>query len=382
MIIVTRNLSAPDLGVYYGTTAYPQLISRFFDLGLTHSCRYFILMVPSARPFIIKLILLFSLGVFAPIYLVFFLLKSSSFDTSGILLVLSQNYISLTAYCVLLLTNSILNSILLSLERFKVLLWVSTIPYIVFILVVLYKVFFYSLDVKDILIQLLISELLISAISLIGLMDLFKINKEMTSLKVREVFIYAIKIYPNSFLKPLANRLDRIVLSFIATPAFIGYYSVLMTLREVAILPVTTYGQVLMNKLSLLIKRGTSDSYKLMYKPLFITLLIYLAGFGIYFLFKDLVLHLFFKHVTLELYHISYLIFLSIIPLSLFSLLTYYYLVSNRPSTISWAIFIGIILFYAVTFLCFQVLRNQSFSLAVLISTTLSFGVLVLKLKR
>lgn len=378
MIVVTRTLSSMDLGIYYGVTAYPQLFSRFFDLGLTHAARYFILMVPADRLFIIRLVFLFSLGVFAPIYVVFFLLGRFPLDTSEIISAVSENYLILSVYCLLLLVNAVLNSILLSLERFKTILWTAIVPYTVFIVIVLYKATYSTLDVKDVVIQLFISELLLFTIYLIGLSDIFKDKTKTRSVRIKQIFSYSIRIYPNSFLKPITTRLDRIILSLIATPTFIGYYSVLMTLREVSILPVTTYGQVLMNKLSGLIKKEKKEVHKLMNRSLIIIFLLYSAGFGCYLLVKDFVLYLFFKEVTIEMYQASYFIFLSIIPLALFSLLTNFFLVTNKPSFISWSILVSILVFYAVVFFGFKILEGYSFTLAVLFSTTVSFIFLVI----
>ena len=382
MIVVTRTLSSNELGIYYGVTAYPQLFSRFFDLGLTHAARYFILMVPADRLFIIRLGFLFSLGAFVPIFLIFFLLERFPLDTSEIISVVSENYLILSIYCLLLLINAVLNSILLSLERFKTILWTAIIPYAVFIVIVLYKATYLTLDVKDVVIQLFISELLLFTIYLIGLSDIFKDKSKTRSFSLKEFFKYAMKIYPNSFLKPITTRLDRIILSLIATPTFIGYYSVLMTLREVAILPVTTYGQVLMNKLSGLIKKDKKETHKLMNRSLITIFLLYSAGFVCYLFVKDLVLHLFFKEVTPEMYQASYVIFLSIIPLALVSLLANFFLVTNKPSFISRSILVSIIVFYGVVFLGFKILEGYSFTLAVLFSTTSSFIFLVIAKRR
>ena len=377
MIVVTRALSSIDLGIYYGATAYPQLLSRFFDLGLTHAARYYILMVPEARQFIIRLLLIFSLIVFVPIFLIFFLFERLPLDTSEIISAVGENYFILSVYCVLLIINSVLNSIVLSLERFKALLWTAIMPYAFFIIIVIYKASFLTLDVNDVLRQLLISEILLLAIYLVAVLDLFRSDGKKTLLTAKEIFRYALKIYPNSFLKPITTRLDRIILSFIATPTFIGHYSILMTLREVSILPVTTYGQMLMNKLSGLLKNNRDQISKLMTKSLIVIFLIYTAGFGVYFLIKDFVLHLFFKEVTSDMYITSYIILLSAIPLALFSLLTYYFLVTNNLAPISWAILASVIVFYVVIFLGFKNLGTNVFSLAMLVSTIFSFSFLV-----
>jgi len=383
MIVVTRALSSIDLGVYYAATAYPQLLSRFFDLGLTHAARYYILMLPEARQFVIRLLMIFTLVVFVPIFLIFFLFERFPLDTSEVITAVGNNYFILSVYCVLLIINSVLNSIVLSLERFKALLWTAILPYAFFIIIVIYKVSFLTLDVNDVLQQLLVSEVLLLAIYLVALMDLFKSDGRKTSLTVKEIFKYAMKIYPNSFLKPITTRLDRIILSFIATPTFIGHYSILMTLREVSILPVTTYGQMLMNKLSGLLKNNREQISKLMTNSLIVVFLIYTAGFGVYFLLKDFVLHLFFKEVTTDMYLTSYIILSSAIPLALFSLLTYYFLVMNNLPPISWAILASVVVFYLVIFLGFKNLDNNVFSLAVLVSTIFSFSFLVAaKLKK
>ncbi|SRR5260221_2714470 len=382
MIIVTRNLSSFNLGVYYVSAAYPQLLSRVFDFGLPHAVRYFMLSVPSANRTIMKMLLSFPFLIFLPIFAFFYFIDSLPLEAGEIGKQMSDNVLSLSFYCLLLIVNSILNSILLSFEKFKTLLVSSIVPYCFFIVIIAHKASLSELSVSDVLLQLSISEVITLMIYLFSVATIIKQkSEEPLTLKMVDVIRYALRIYPNGFLKVITTRLDRVVLSFVATPVFIGYYSVFMTIRDISIVPVTTYGQVFMNQLSEFFKSKKDGLVALLNKNLMLVTIVYTLGFITYLLLQDVVLGLFFKELTHSLLQASFVLFLSIIPLALLSLLSSFFLVANRPSDISWSSVIMIVVFYSIVYLSYDRLGSESFLYASVLSTLFGFLFLFFKMK-
>ena len=369
MIVVTRSLSGTELGTYYAAAAYPQLFARIFDLGLPHATRYFVLKQPGQVNSIITIAFIFSISVFPVIAVVFYSLQHLPLEAAEILSAISENWMILSLYCLLLTVNAILNAFLISLEKFKVLLLSLTLPYIVFIAIILYKVLSSDLSVRDVLIQLLISELIIL---LIYAGSLYKSRKDkqegVPSLQWKMFMQYGLKIYPNGLLKTMTVRLDRVILSFIAPTNFIGYYSVLMTLRDIAIVPVSTYGQLFMNHVAKVIQQGKETLQDLVHKNMWIILAGYTLGFLTFILFQDFILKLFFKHVSEGMYRASFFLILSVIPLALTSILSNVLMVMNRPSIVSWSSVISIIVFYLTILLLYERISSQSFYYAAIIS--------------
>lgn len=376
MIVVTRSLSGADLGTYYAAAAYPQLFARIFDLGLPHATRYFVLKLPGEAKRIIKITFIFSLLVFPVMAVVFYLLQHLPLEAGEILRAISENWLILSIYCLLLTINSVLNAFVISLEKFKILLLSLTLPYVVFILIILYKVLASYLSVRDVLIQLLISELIIAIIYLGSLHKIIRESKQQSvpSLRWKMLMKYGLEIYPNGLLKTMTVRLDRVILSFIASPNFIGYYSVLMTLRDIAIVPVSTYGQLFMNHVAKIMMEGKQTLQGLVHKNILAILAIYTLGFLTFILFQDFILKLFFKQVSEDMYRASFFLVLSVVPLALVSIMSNVFMVTNHPSIVSWSSLVTIIVFYLTILLLYKQMSSQSFYYAAITSAAAGFG--------
>lgn len=374
MIVITRYLSPVDLGVYYSAVAYPQLLSRVFDFGLPHAVRYFILQSPAAGFFIVRMVLLFSLLVTLPILIIFYFLEFLPLESYLIIDCISGNFIVLTLYCVLLIVNSIFNAIIISFEDYRALLLSSTIPYLIFIVVVIVQFYRSYLDVNGILLQLLISELVILFIySLFTIRKIKQFNVAGIPGDGLKIFKYALQIYPSGLLKVLTTRLDKVILSFIADPVFIGYYSVLMAIRDVSIFPITSYGQVFMNKLSRAVKGGVAGIQRMIDMNLVVIFAIYVGGFLMYLMIPHFALSLFFRDLTDEIYQAAFYLFISIIPLALFSFLSNVFLTINKPRYISYSSLISVAIFYIFILSLYKLIGANSFFYASILSTISAF---------
>jgi O-antigen/teichoic acid export membrane protein len=381
MIVIIRNLSSVDLGLYYASAAYPQLLSRIFDLGLPHAARFYLLRFPNQALFLGKLIAVFSLTIFPFIAFIFLFLDRLPMEADEISMQISQNWIVLSIYCLLLILNTIINGLIISIEKYKALLFAFTLPYVIFILIILYKANVGALSVNDILLQLMISELIVLIIYVTAIAKFFvKLNEvKSKDFRWKDVMIYALKIYPNGVLKTMTTRLDRVVLSLIATPAFIGHYSVLMTLRDIATIPITTYGQTFMNELSNSLKSGRAGIRKLVDKNLLWILVIYTLGFFIFVLFQDFFLKLLFRELTDgNLYTMSLVLMISAIPNVLLAFIHYFFLAANKPLHISVSSAIAAISFYGFVILAHQKIGSDSFFYASLVSALIGFSYLFL----
>ena len=386
MILITRFLSGVDLGAYYATAAYPQLLSRVFDLGLPHAVRYFVLQVPAATGFIIRSVMLFAALIFLPIFCIFYFLDTLPLESEEIVQLIAASYFLLSVYCVVLIVNSILNAIILSFEQFISSLLSSTLPYVVSITILV--MLHYSADglqAHDVLVLLLITEGSIFAIHISFILKKIHFaswHHPEAHISIREIFAYAFQIYPSGILKVIVTRLDRVVLSFLASPVFIGYYSVLMTIRDTSIFPVISYSQIFMNKLSGILKTTQLAVRRLLYKNLIAVAGLYLAGFLLFLLLQDIALRFFFKEqqVSSELYTASYFLSLSTIPLALTSLIHTYFFTSNNPRYISISSLFTIITFYGFVLLSYGKTGSNSFLYASVFSAATGFIYLFIKL--
>jgi O-antigen/teichoic acid export membrane protein len=373
MVLVARFLSNTDLGVYYAAAAYPQLLSRIFDLGLPHAVRYYILQDPYTSRSVVKVVFLFTFAISLPVTAFFFFLDHLPLESGEILSAISHNYFVLSLYCVLLVVNSIWLSIVLSFEKFQAVLITSIVPYIIFIAAVATQYYLFELEVNDILFQLFISEFVALVIYLMFILRVVNQQEKSVPIKVIELMRYALHVYPSGFLKVLTTRLDKVVLSFIAAPAFIGYYSVLMTIRDISIFPITSYGQLFMNKLSQALKNKSEKVNKLVDINLLGILLIYAGGFAMFLLVDNFIIALFFKEVNAEVLRAAFFLLLSIVPLALSSFLSYVFLTINRPKYMSYSALWSTIGFYGTVYLCYDKLKSDSFFYASLLSTLIGF---------
>ena len=376
MIVITRYLSKVDLGVYYASAAYPQLLSRIFDLGLPHAVRYYILQVPSAARFIVKLVLIFSLFISLPIMIIFYFIEKLPLESGEISFILSDNFVVLGFYCVFLIVNSIFYCIVISFEKYNAVLLTSTLPYLIFIVAIMIQFNIFHLEVGDILFQFLVSEMVAFLIYSIFIAKIITNNNAHTvqlSLRSLDVFKYALQVYPSGFLKIMTTRLDKVILSFIAAPVFIGYYSVLMTIRDISIFPITSYGQVFMNNLSMAFKMKGQGIQKKIDKSILGILILYSAGFVVFLFVQDIVLKLFFKEITNDTYRAAFFLLLSAIPLALLSFLSTIFLITNSPKHVSFASIIGIGTFYGFVSLFYGWLGSDSFFYASVLSVLAEF---------
>jgi O-antigen/teichoic acid export membrane protein len=379
MIVVTRNLSGTDLGLYYVSAAYPQLLARIFDLGLPHAARYYMLKFPNQVYFLTKYIALFSLAIFPFIACLFLFIDLLPLESGEMSAEISRNWLVLSAYCLLLLVNSIFNALIISLEKFRTLLLTFSLPYIVFILVILLRASA-GLEASEVVLQLLVSEVIVFAIGVVAMMRF--IREAGTGHKRvfgwRQLLLYAFKIYPNGFLKAMATRLDRVVLSFIASPVFIGQYSVLVTVRDIALVPVATYGQLFMNELSTRIRTAKRTVGRFLGVNLLWIFLIYSAGFLIYLPIQEFVLEFFFKESSNpELYTMGLVLALSAVPHVLLAFIHYFFLSVNGPQHISVSSLLAMISFYGFVALTYGYLGSSSFYFAAFVSPLVGLAYLL-----
>src|SRR5688572_25985504 len=127
MLVVTQNLSSESLGVYYASSAYPQLLARVFDVGLPHAARFFLLKFLNQSYLLSKLLVAFLTSVFPFIAVVFLFLGRLPAESSEINTALSTNWFLLASYCLLLILNSILNAAVVSLEKYNTFLFAFTL---------------------------------------------------------------------------------------------------------------------------------------------------------------------------------------------------------------------------------------------------------------
>ncbi len=371
MIMVTRVLSSVELGLYYAAAAYPQVLSRLLDFGMPHACRYFILTQPHARRFIVRLTFLFSLAVAIPIFLVFLFMYHLPLESSQLVEKISENHFVLSLYCVLLIVNSILISVLISVERIKTFLVSSVIPYVVFIGVVAYKAQKSILEVDDVLLQLLISEAITLVIYSISISFMPKTGaNNVAVIGLKGVVSYALKIYPTGMLKAITTRFDRVVLSFIAPPAFIGYYSVIMTLRDISIVPVSSYGQIFMNKMSSALRTTGIGAIRILNYNLLLITIIYLCGFLLFIPLEQHLMNFFFKGLNTDSFKGSLFLIFSTVPYALFSFMSFYFLVTNRPVQVSISTIVMLATFYPIIFVFHKSVGTETFFYASAFSTT------------
>jgi O-antigen/teichoic acid export membrane protein len=378
MILVTRTLSAVDLGVYYVTAAYPQFLSRVFDLGLPHATRYYLLRFPNQVSYLVKMVTVSAAMVFPLIAITFYLIAHLPLEGDEFSAQLSQSWLLLSFYCLLVMVNSILNSLLLSVEKYSPIVLAFTLPYIVFIAAVSVEAFLGPVSAGAVLLQLTISEVIIFLIY-----GIF-VFRMMGGAAPREygfgwsdVMAYAIRIYPNGFLKAMSARLDRVVLSFIASPVFIGQYSVLVTLRDIAIIPVTTYGQTFMNELTARRKSNITSVRKFVDRNLLWIAIIYAGGVGVFIALRDLMLSIFFKQIDNDLRVLSMILSISVIPTVLLAFIHSYFLATNRPQHISLSSALLMLSFYGFIGVGSGVLGSQAFAYASLSSAFVAFGYLL-----
>ena len=385
MIIVTKSLSSVDLGLYYASAAYPQLLSRIFDLGLPHATRFYLLRFPNQVRYLSIIIAVLSAAVFPFIACIFLFLDRLPLEIEEISYEISRNWIVLSIYCLVLILNSIFNGLIISLEKYRTLLVASTIPYAIFIAMVGYAAYAGTLSVSNILVQLMISELIILVICLTPIvrMVLKSTEKAPHEFGWREVVMYGLKIYPNGFLKTMTTRLDRVVLSFIASPVFIGHYSVLVTLRDIATIPVTTYGQTFMNEMAKSIKRvknGIEERggiKKMMNKSLLWILGIYTVGFVGFLVLQNFILNLFFHDLSdPKIYLMATMLVISAIPNVLLAFIHYWFLAVNKPQHISISSALALVSFYGFVGLTYQSMGSDSFIYASVISALVGFSYL------
>lgn len=366
MITITHVVSSFDLGIYYAVSAYPQLLSRAFDMGLPHASRYFMLKIPNQRVRIIKLVSsLLGMITFAVLGS-FFLLTQFEIESNDLIDKLSDNYLVLCFYCLGLIVNSILNAILLSFERLKGILIASTVPYVVFICIISYKYYYGVLEINDLFLQLLVSELIMTLIFLVSLRKLLLVSSpdEAETIGVGDLMRYASKTYAGGLLKTITTRLDRVVLSFIASPVFIGYYSVLMTLRDICIVPATSYGQVFSNRLSAVMKNSESNLERAVGSKLVILTAVYSLGLVIFLVIQRPILGIFFEVVTDEIVFASRFIMLSTIPVALISFLLFVFLIMNKPEHFSISSVIMIITCYSMIYWLYPRMDGNAFLVA------------------
>lgn len=376
MIVITRNLSGVDLGLYYVSAAYPQLFSRVFDLGLPHTMRFYLMKFPSQALFLCKLIGVFSLTIFPFIACIFLFLDYLPLEVEEISRQISESWLILSFYCLFLILNSIFNAMIISIEKYKTLLLTSTIPYLIFIAVIFYKANNGTLSVHYVLLQLLISE---SIILLLCLTPIIKFIGEVgrdirREFRWKDVIIYALKIYPNGLLKTMSTRLDRIVLSFIATPVFIGQYSVLVTLRDIATVPVTTYGQTFMNELSNRIRLAKGGIRKFVDTNLIWILCIFASGFFVFLFLQDYFLKLFFVDLAdTKIYTMSLMLVVSVIPNVLLAFIHFFFLVVNKPQHVSLSSAAAIVSFYGFIAMSYGRIGSDSFFYASIVGPSVGF---------
>lgn len=381
MIVVTRTLSQVDLGIYYAAAAYPQLLSRVFDFGLPHAARYFLLRYPNHIAYLCKISVVISALSFPIIAGLFVSIQFLPLELGEIGQTISAHWFLLTTYCVVLVLNSIFNGLVISIEKYTILLFALSAPYAIFILVILYKANYGVLDVDDVLLQLLVSELLVMSLYAIPIVRYFKYERQIQERPFhwRNVILYALKIFPNGLLKTLTTRLDRVILSFFATPTFIGQYSVLVTIRDIGILPITTYGQVFMNDLTRAIKEKTANITRMVDRRLLSILGIYSIGFLFFLLIQDFVLNLFFDEgVDAQLRLMSGVLCLTVIPNALVGFITYVYLVLNKAEHVSIASAISLFVFYTIVFVGNSFIGMDIFFYASVFSALVGFGYLFL----
>lgn len=376
MIVITRNLSGVDLGLYYVSAAYPQLLSRVFDLGLPHATRFYLLKFPNQALFLCKLIGAFSVAIFPFIACIFLFLDYLPLEVEEIARQVSEDWVILSFYCLLLILNSIFNALIISIEKYKTLLLTSTIPYFIFIMVILYDANQGTLSVHYVLLQLLISEAIILLLCLTPIISFIRHAGIATRREFRwkDVVVYSLKIYPNGLLKTMTTRLDRIVLSFIATPVFIGQYSVLVTLRDIATIPVTTYGQTFMNELLNRIKLAKGGIKKLVDTNLIWILCIYASGFFVFLIVQDYFLKLFFDDLEgTKIYTMSLMLVVSAVPNVLLAFIHYFFLVVNKPQYVSLSSGVAICCFYGFIVLTYGQIGSDSFFYASIVAPLVGF---------
>lgn len=378
MILVTRLLTGTELGVYYAAAAYPQLFSRVIDFGLPHAVRYYMLQHPSSGRVMLSLIGRFVLIVTVPVLLVFYFVERLPLESPHISAGLQKNFVILALYCIFLTVNSILLSIVISFERFKAILLANTIPFIIFIVLTVSEYYFHELTSDDVLMQLLISETATLTIYFSAILLSGNLKAGQDSIEIRNVLRYSIQIYPSGFLKVLTTRLDKVILSFLAPPVFIGYYSVLMTIRDTSIFPISTYGQMFMNKLSKAFAEGREAITRDINRNLIAVFIAFVLGFIVYLVLQELILRLFFREVTPELMKVAPYLLVSTVPLALISFLSNVFLATNRPRFVSYSSVLTILVFYGFVFAGFETLGVQTFFFASVLSTSIGFLYLLL----
>lgn len=381
MIAITRTLSSADLGVYYASAAYPQLLSRIFDLGMPHAARFYLLKFPNQVRYICKLVAITAIGISPFIGCIFLFLHRLPIEVNEISFQISENWIVLSIYCLLLILNSIFNAFIISLERYKMLLITSTLPYLFFIGIIFYKANSGSITVTDILVQLAASELIILLLCMIPVIRAIKQTKKVARpFNWKDVMKYALKIYPNGLMKTMSTRFDRVVLSFIATPVFIGQYSVLMTLRDIGTIPVTTYGQTFMNELSKAIRltqeglKEKGSIKKMIDKNLLYILALYSGGFIAFLFLQEYLLALFFHDLSDDkIYLMSAVLMISAIPNVLVGFIHYFFLTMNKPLHISISSGLALASFCGFVAVTYKNLGSDSFFYAAVVSAVVGF---------